>query len=427
MLKTATIAAGIWLSVVIGAGCGDDDSEQGPGQTHEGDPTVDPTSVQADLSKIPSECRGFEVAGLRHSPGGEVLPNTCAPFHGTYNNPYAIRCVDANPDYKTRWVGDEFCILAPPPDKGMQIHVGPDSYDDEDDYEAFLLEPGAEINTFYYADSDNDAPQHYYRTNWRMRDGSHHLIVRTLDEDRADGWAAESENQSEFAVVGMGFGGSQRTDSDRPQGTLEVPPENVGLGGEIEAHQQFSLNLHHMNRFDETILREAWMNVWYMDAADVTRPMGGVRLIGNPADVAVPPGDHRFLHYEAAVTGNPRIISLFGHRHANTDRFGVWIERKDGEMIEAYESFDYTDMPVYQYDSISDNPKPDVEGAIDGGHSGLLELSQGDTLHFVCDINNRSGVTLRFVNELMTGEMCILFGSMTGEGSLGPPQRVLED
>jgi hypothetical protein len=425
MLKTSTFMAGLSV-LAIGVGCGDD-PEHGHTRAHETDPNVDATDARANLNTIPDECRGFEVAGLRQSPGGDVLPNTCAPFHGTYNNPYAIRCVDADPDYKTEWRGDEFCILPPPPDKGTQIHVGPDSYDDPDDYEPFLLEPGAEINTFYYAKSDNDEPQHYYRTNWRMRDGSHHMIVRTLAEDRDDGWAAQSENQSEFALGGMGFGGSQRTDSDRPQGTLDVPPENEGLGGEIEAHQQFSFNLHHMNRFDEPILREAWMNVWYMDAKDVKKPMRGVGLIGNPLDVGVPAGDHRFLHYAAEVSGNPRIITLFGHRHANTDRFGVWVERKDGEMVEAYESFDYTDMPVYQYDSISENPEADVENAIDGGYSGLLELSEGDTLHFVCDINNRSGVTLRFVNELMTGEMCIVFGSMTGEGSFGTPTRVIED
>jgi len=95
--------------------------------------------------------------------------------------------------------------------------------------------------------------------------------------------------------------------------------------------------------------------------------------------------------------------------------------REDETTIE---SFDYTDMPVYQYDSISKNPQPDVEHGVDGGHSGMLELAEGDKLHFLCDINNRSSVTLSFVNELMTGEMCITFGSITGDGSFGYPTRV---
>jgi hypothetical protein len=57
---------------------------------------------------------------------------------------------------------------------------------------------------------------------------------------------------------------------------------------------------------------------------------------------------------------------------------------------------------------------PDVEKRIDGASSGTLELSPGDSLHFECDIHNQQDQTLRFANELYTGEMCILFGSYTG-------------
>jgi hypothetical protein len=260
-----------------------------------------------------------------------------------------------------------------------------------------------------------------------MRDGSHHLIVTMLNADRADGWDQSPErSRSELGQQGMQFGGSQRTDTDRPTGTLDIPQENRGIGGQMRTKQQFSFNLHHMNRFEQTILREVWMNVWYMRPEEVDKPMQSLFIPGNPADVQVAPGERRVLHYAASVTGRPRIISMFGHRHANTDRFGIWVERKSGERIAAYESFDYMDMPVYQFDSISKNPKPDLERAVDGGHSGLLELSEGDTLHFVCDIKNRSGVTLQFVNELITGEMCIVFGSTTGSGSFNYPTRILD-
>src|SRR6185369_11501587 len=112
-----------------------------------------------------------------------------------------------------------------------------------------------------------------------------------------------------------------------------------------------------------------------------------------------------------------RILSYFGHRHVSTDRFGIWVERASGETISAYESFDWQDMPVYQYDSISHNPMPDVDAKHDGGHSGLLELNAGDQVHFVCDITNRQEQTLRFANELLSGEMCIVFGSGVGDGT----------
>jgi hypothetical protein len=63
---------------------------------------------------------------------------------------------------------------------------------------------------------------------------------------------------------------------------------------------------------------------------------------------------------------------------------------------------------------VSKNPAPDVAKKIDGASSGVLELAAGDSLHFECDIHNQQDTTLRFANELYTGEMCILFGSYTG-------------
>ena len=71
------------------------------------------------------DCRGFSFDGLVYSPGGDVLPNKCMPFHPTTNNPYAVRCVDAWPWYATEFPGDDFCILPPDPDKGVQYGVHP--------------------------------------------------------------------------------------------------------------------------------------------------------------------------------------------------------------------------------------------------------------------------------------------------------------
>ena len=79
---------------------------------------------------ISEACRGFDFTGLVYSPGGEVLPNKCAAFHPTLNNPYAVRCVDAWPWYKTEYPGDNYCILPPPPDKGMQFGHHPQGEDE---------------------------------------------------------------------------------------------------------------------------------------------------------------------------------------------------------------------------------------------------------------------------------------------------------
>jgi hypothetical protein len=117
-----------------------------------------------------------------------------------------------------------------------------------------------------------------------------------------------------------------------------------------------------------------------------------------------------------------------GHRHAHTDRFSVWVKKKSGEEIRAYESFNWEDMPTFQYDSISTNPMANVDKHVDGASSGMLEVSEGDEVHFLCDINNTLDVPLKFANEAIDGEMCILFGSYIGEKSpcSGGAQRVTE-
>jgi hypothetical protein len=396
-----------------GSGGAPDMTAQGSGGTGS-----TPTMLAADTpwAQVPESCKGFEVLGLKESPGGAVLPNKCAPFHGTYNNPYAIRCIDADPTFKTNYPGDEYCILPPPAALGTQVHVGPEDYNNPGPFE---FPAGQEINTYYYINASNDADQFYYRVNWRMRPGSHHMIISLMDNDRADGWAGSGEARTDLGVGGTNFGGAQRPDVDRPQGTLDIPPENVGLGGEIKAHQQFSFNLHHMNQWEYPILREAWVNIWYMPESEVTKKMQGLTGFGNPLDVAVAPGESAELEYACDVTQPTRIISLLGHRHVSTDRFAAWIERANGDKVDAYESFKWEDIPTYQYDSVSMNPVPNVEKRIDGASSGTLELSPGDSLHFECDIHNQQDQTLRFANELYTGEMCILFGSYTGANPCG--------
>jgi hypothetical protein len=379
-------------------------------------PQTDPRTPFKDL---PSACQGLPVLGMKNSPGGSVLPNKCAPFDGTRNNPYAIRCIDADPSYKTGYPGDEYCILPPSAELGTQIHVGPA---DNAHPGTFALVAGDEQNTLYYINSINTEDHYYYRTNWRMRPGSHHMIITVSDTDRADGWASDLGASGfgfgfDFGAGTRSFGGSQRVDQDRPQGTLDVPPENVGLGAQLKAQQQFAFNLHHINTTDSPVLREVWVNVWYVAETDVTQKMQGLSASGSPFDVSIPAHQRSVLTYRCDVQNDSRIITMNGHRHAHTDRFGVWVKKTSGETISAYESFNWEDMPTYQYDSISTNPAPNLPSKVDGASSGELNLTAGDQLWFTCDINNTLDVPLKFANEAIDGEMCILFGSYVGTAS----------
>ena len=375
--------------------------------------TMDPTTP---FDQLPESCKGFEVLGLTHSPGGSTLPNKCAPFDNVRNNPYAIRCIDADPSYSTGWPGDEWCILPPDPELGIQVGVNPSDYDNPEP--GFVLEPGREVTQNYYTNATNPEQHYYYRVNLRLRTGSHH-IINSLIADRSDGWTMEQDT----GLGQKGFLGAQRPDADRPM-TLEVAPENAGQGDVLEANQQFQFNMHHFNFTQTPVLREIWANIWWKPQSEVTDPLSGIGIFGNPLDLSIPAGEHRELHYRCNVTGNTRIVSLNGHRHAHTDRFGVWIVRADGAMESVYESFDYNDMPTFAYDSLSQNPVPDLDQRKDGASSGVLNVGPGDEIHFVCDVNNDSMQALRFANQVQTGEMCILFGSRTGSGLCGSGTRV---
>ena len=59
-----------------------------------------------------------------------------------------------------------------------------------------------------------------------------------------------------------------------------------------------------------------------------------------------------------------------------------------------------------------DNPPPDRATQSPGGTSGTLVVDPTDTIQWECDVDNTSNDVLTFKNEVFTGEMCILTGSM---------------
>jgi hypothetical protein len=386
-------------------------------------------------------CESLDLDGMVHSPGGNVLPNGCEPFHPTTNNPYAVRCVDAWPWYQTQFPGDEYCILPPVPELGVQYGVHPQgrqwfeqvSQGDMSGYEsppdAFVMEPGQEEEVNYQTGSDNPEAN-FYRTAVRMRAGSHHMIVSSGDASAPqEVWGPGSAGGLRG---GSGLPGAQRPDENTPR-TIDKPAEDAGLYSVIPASPGIAVNLHHFNSTSSTILKEAWTNLWYED--DATVRIHGI--LGLPltqvVTLNVPPGQVRDYHYSWAIPEQTRLITLFGHRHAWTPNFSSWVEHPGGEIDILYQSFDWFDMPTYRYDSLAANPAPSPETLTDGGASGITMLESGDKLHFNCHItftDARAAAenapspaeigTLTFANQAFDAEMCILFGS-TSLRNLGAP------
>src|ERR1051325_849741 len=83
----------------------------------------------------------------------------------------------------TKFPGDELCIAPPPADQGFQVHIGPTDYDDPEQLADFVLEPGVERTDNYYLKSANADDIYYYRRQYRMRPGSHHMILYSVTSD----------------------------------------------------------------------------------------------------------------------------------------------------------------------------------------------------------------------------------------------------
>src|SRR5687768_12656889 len=98
------------VAAVFALGCSGEDGDGG--DEREADRPHDGTGIGEDGRIVP-QCQAMRLKGMKYSPGGSELPNSCAPWHQTLNNPYAIRCIDALPNFKTPFAGDEYCILPP--------------------------------------------------------------------------------------------------------------------------------------------------------------------------------------------------------------------------------------------------------------------------------------------------------------------------
>jgi hypothetical protein len=408
--------------------------------------------------RIVAACHGFPLDGLHYSPGGSTLPNKCAPFDATTNNPYAVRCIDAMPAYKTGYPGDEYCILPPPPDQGIQVGYHPQGAaywsqmwaGDLSGYEHlssdWALPPDAEVTQNYRNIATNPAAHNYYRTYFRMRTGSHHAIITTNDNTTPipEGWvalpSADAEaspalfDASQGAVLGV-LGGQQRPDDGTPS-TLDKPAEDSGYYIPWPASPAVVFNLHYINASAKPVLREGWVNLWWETDTRVRESWYLGMPPSEPKEFAVPPGGVLDYHASWTVPSGTtiRLVSTFGHRHFWTTSFSSWIERAGSSSPEVvYQSFDWANMPSYRYDSLAHNPVPDAAKHADGAASGITTLGAGDKLHFDCHVEYtdaraasdsyapqpEANGTLHFANETFKAEMCIEFGITTG--SLGYP------
>jgi hypothetical protein len=291
---------------------------------------------------------------------------------------------------KTGWAGDEYCIKPPPPDQGFQVHIGPSNYENPETQ--YLVMPGKDEVSTLSTTSTNTSDVHYYYRQYRMRPGSHHVILST------------------GGVGGRRLGGTQNLAKDNPTNGM-IPPENVGVGLPLSARSNISVNIHYYNGTEKPILKEVWVNFWYKQPGEVKEPANEVfSMTGVSAATA---GSHVVVGASCPITQAGRILSLYGHRHYNNVRFSAWRVRGSQKDL-ILDDYDAVHPGVLEYNSLTKN-QPPMEGVRDlSGWSGILDLMPGDKIDFECEIINKTNKNFTGANEAQDDEMCILVGDSVG-------------
>lgn len=289
----------------------------------------------------------------------------------------------------TGWIGDEYCINPPPADKGFQIHIGPSNYDNPEPQ--FVMEPEDERTEQFDAVSGNTSNKYYYWRQYRMRPGSHHLIV------------------SAGGFGGRRLGGSQNPAKDNPTAGV-IAPENQGVGMPLDANTPIGMQLHYLNYTEAPIIKEVWVNFWYRDPEDVTEP---TKEVFSMLPMFVTPGQHVVMQGTCDISQSGRLLTAYGHVHANNNRFSLWRVR-GGQRDLLYESFDWEHPAVLEYSSTVTNTPSNSATKTSGGWNGIVDLMPQDQLYFECEITNATQNVFVGQNEAHDDEMCILVGDSIG-------------
>jgi hypothetical protein len=305
----------------------------------------------------------------------------------------------------TGYPGDSMCLAKPPASEGFQLIYGPADQMDPGEVARYVLQPGGETNDCYYEKTTNTSDVYVGGFQFYMRPGSHHLCMNVKTTGaQPDGFHT---CQTEDGCPGN-LGGSQTPKADEQ---MDPAPENEGLARFVPANAQAVINFHVINSTATPILREAWMNYFYMDPAKVQGILGNLFLAGG-FGFEIPPGTHQTYQYACSPSRPVRVLGVAAHMHAHTTRMSVWHVDTAGQPNLIYENFDWANPLSVRYDSVHANPQSSRAAQTPGGVSGQMVVSPRETIQWECEVNNMSNTVLSFRNEVQTGEMCIVTGAV---------------
>ena len=353
-----------------------------------------PTAVVPVFSLLALTSASLGCSSTSDSPPSGAGASTGAPTNYPNARPCGIR---------TPYPGDEYCIEAPDPDLGLQLHYGPKDYNDQAEVDRYLLGPGEEVTDCVFVKTTNDREVFFNGYHARMRPGSHHMLLYLQDTLRPDSTGPERCNQG---LDTRNIFGAQTLTMDVD--SVVDGPENEGLAIKLGPNLQGVVQMHFINTGDVPILREGWANLVYVDASMVKQLGDPIFFLGG-LGMNVQPSTTQIIKGRAVAPADVRLLLATGHFHAHTTRFSAW-KTIGGQRELLMEDFDWHEPSLLNFDSATQNVMPDPVGKKAGGFSGIVDLRQGDVIDWECEVKNDGDVPLRFGNEVYTAEMCNIFG-----------------
>jgi hypothetical protein len=148
-----------------------------------------------------------------------------------------------------------------------------------------------------------------------------------------------------------------------------------------------------------------------MDPSQVKGIRGNLFLVGG-LGYRIDPGTHQTYTYACTPNRPVRILDIAAHMHVHATRMSVWHVDTAGNPGLIYENFDWESPLQLSYDTVHTNTPSSRANLTAGGTSGQMVVNPGETIQWECEVNNTSGNVLTFRNEVNTGEMCIVTGSV---------------
>ena len=304
--------------------------------------------------------------------------------------------------------GNDTCLLPPPADRGLQIHVGPSRYDDPAELAAWVIEPGEEmIDDCWSFHTPNDADAVYAEWEFSARPGFHHTLNTLYGAEVADGaFEACRDNAGPDGAAVADLPAAHRHRIARNA----LAPENAGVGWSLPARAPAQARMHHFNFTDQPLLREFWMNLYFPSStpADLARPLrasGGV-------DWVIEPQAELIERFEWPIDASGRLLSLTGHTLPGTLRLSAWLRRASGERVQILQVLEANEPIAYSFDTVTLNSA--VTQPWGGAHSGTLAVEPGDALEWECHVFNETTNPLTHIDDSTAGAICDLTGATVG-------------